>query len=120
MAAKRYRDLSRTMTYIVLADAVLFVLYLICAGNGITALKVLLAIVCILGSALAVGFLYMAGELTRQRSRWMVVSFLAIIVCVILSLILRFPSPNPYKDANYQTPIFDQTTALPASALWRV
>ncbi len=122
MANKRYQEMERKMTYVLIADAVLFLLYLICAGNGVTGLKVLLAIVCILGSALAIGFLYMTGELLRARSRWMLAALGSIIICILVSLILNFPSPDPYRQTDYKNPPFvspessEAQAALPASA----
>ena len=93
----RYKEMERYMTYALIADAVLFVLYLICAGSGIVWLKVILAILAILLSGLCLAYLYLSKELLRQRSLWMTACAGAVLVCVVFSLILNFPSPNKYK-----------------------
>lgn len=93
----RYKEMERYMTYALIADAVLFVLYLICAGSGVIWLKVILSILTIVLSGLCLGYLYLSRELLRQRSLWMTVCAGAVLVCVVASLILNFPSPNKYK-----------------------
>lgn len=97
---KRYTERERYMTYVLCADTVLFILYLIFAGIGIIWMKVLLAILCILLSAILLGFLYLTKELLRRRSLWISAGAAAIAVCVLFSLILNFPSPNKYKPQN--------------------
>lgn len=94
----RYKEIEQLLTRVLIADAVVFALYLLFAGLGVTALKVITAIIAILGSGLCLGFLYMSGEIKKRRSRWIVVGFGAIIVCVLFSLILSYPSPAA-KDA---------------------
>ena len=93
----RYKEMERYMTLALIADAVLFVLYLICAGIGIIWLKVILAILSIALSGLCLAYLYFSKELLRQRSFWMTVCAGAVFVCVVASLLLNFPSPNKYK-----------------------
>ena len=100
---KRYQEMERYMTYALIADAVLFVLYLICAGAGIVWLKVILAILSILLSALCLGFLYLSREIFRRRSLWMSVSAGAILLCTLASLLLNFPCPNKYKAMETET-----------------
>ncbi len=95
--SNRYKEMERYMTYALIADAVLFVLYLICAGSGVVWLKVILAILTIALSGLCLGYLYLSKELLRQRSLWMSACAGAVLVCVLFSLILNFPSPNKYK-----------------------
>ncbi len=93
----RYKEMERYMTYALLADAVLFVLYLIFAGCGVIWLKVVLAILAICLSGVCLGYLYLSKELLRQRSLWMTACAGAVLACVLFSLILNFPSPNKYK-----------------------
>ena len=38
-------------------------------------------------------FLFMTGELKKRRSLWMVVGFVGILVCLLVSLICNYPSP---------------------------
>ena len=92
----RYRELERYVTYALIVDAILFVLYLICAGAGIIWLKVVLAIVLFLLSGACLALLFLRGELLRQRSLWMTAGAAAIVICLLFSLILNYPSPNPY------------------------
>lgn len=90
---KRYKEIEKLMTTALLADAAVFVLYLIFAGFGVVAMKVITAIIAIVGSGLCLGFLYMCGELQKRRSRWLVVGFACIIICLMVSLIVKFPAP---------------------------
>ena len=91
----RYREMERLMTKIILGEALVFVLYLVCAGLGLTVLKVISAIVAILGSLLCLRWLIITGEFSRRRSLWMVTGFIAIVLCVLVSLLLGYPGPAP-------------------------
>ena len=91
----RYREMESLMTKIILADTLVFILYLVCAGFGWSVLKVVTAIIAIFGSLLCVGWLYLTGEFTRRRSLWMVSAFIAIVICVAVSLLLGYPGPSP-------------------------
>lgn len=89
----RYRQMEDNFTKILIADALVFVLYLVAAAMGVTSLKVITAIVAILASLLCLGFLHVSGETRKRRSLWMVTGFGAVTICTLLSLILDFPSP---------------------------
>ena len=89
----RYREMEGLMTKIILADVLVFILYLVCAGLGWTVLKVITAIIAIIGSGLCTGWLYITGEFHRRRSLWMVTGFICIIICVVVSLLLDYPCP---------------------------
>lgn len=89
----RYLAFERKMTQVLLIDAAVFVLYLLFAGLGVTFLKVLTAIVVILGSAACLGFLFLNGELRKKRSLWMSAAAAALLVCTIVSLICNYPAP---------------------------
>lgn len=91
----RYREMENLMTKIILGDALVFILYLVCAGLGWSVLKVITAIIAIFGSLLCVGWLYLTGEFTRRRSLWMVTAFICILICVVVSLVLNYPCPTP-------------------------
>lgn len=93
----RYKQMERYMTYALIADAALFLLFLLFSGLGIAWLKVVTAVLAIALSALCLGYLYLSGELLRKRSLWMSAASAAIILCIIFSLILKFPSPNTLK-----------------------
>lgn len=89
----RYREMESLMTKVILADLLIFVLYLVSAGNGWTVLKVITAIITIFGSLLCLGWLYMTGEFPRRRSLWMITAFASIALCALFSLLLNFPCP---------------------------
>ena len=105
MAGKphRYKIMERIMTVALCADTLLFIFYLIAAGNGITWLKVILTLLCLGISGLMLWFLYATKELMRQRSLWITTGAAAIIICLLFSLLLNFPSPNKYKRENEKT-----------------
>lgn len=89
----RYKQMEKKMTYALLADLGLFLLYLLFAGQGIIWLKVILAIFCGLLSLAVLAFLYLSQELLRPRSRWMTVGAAAIALCLLVSLLLNYPAP---------------------------
>ena len=99
----RYRMLEKYMTYALLGDAGVFVLYLISAGFGIGWLKAFFAVVGIVGSALGLVYLYFTRELLRPRSLWMSAGLAAVLVCILVSLLVNYPSPNPYKKGKDST-----------------
>ncbi len=99
----RYKEMERYMTYTLCADALIFLLYLICAGNGIVWLKVILALISLALSGGLLWILYASKELFRQRSLWITAGAAAIAVCLLFSLILNFPSPNKYKQPQSDT-----------------
>ena len=90
---RRYKDIERFLTMVLLADAGVFVLYMIFAGIGLTVLKIICTILCILASVACLSLLYMTGEMKKARSRWLVLGFGCIVVCLLVSLILNYPSP---------------------------
>jgi len=96
----RYKEMERNLTYGLCADAAIFVLYLIFAGTGVIALKVIMSILCIALSAFILWLLYLSRELLKKRSLWITTGAAAILVCLLLSLILNFPSPNKYKSQD--------------------
>ena len=89
----RYKKMETVMTATLCVDAVIFLAYLIFAGMGMTGLKVTAAVLCFLISGAVLYFLFMTRELLRRRSIWMTVAAACVIVCIIISLILRFPAP---------------------------
>ena len=90
----RYRQFDMLMTKVVLGDVFLFLLYLLSAATGIGFLKVITAIIIILGSGLCMGYLYLTQELLKKRSLWMSVAFASVLLCTIVSLICNFPGPK--------------------------
>ena len=93
----RYRQLEQYMALALVADVALFVLYMIFAGSGVVWLKAFFAILCFIISAGCITVLFFSQELLRARSMWMTVTAGAIVVVLLFSMILNFPSPNPRK-----------------------
>ena len=89
----RYKTIEKYLTYTLLADAAVFALYLLFAGLGVVALKVITSILIIGASALSLVYLYMIGETKKRRSRWLVLGFACILLCLFVSLILNYPAP---------------------------
>ena len=91
----RYKELDKLLTRILIAEAAVFVLYMLFAGLGIVALKVITAIAIIVASGLSLAYLYMCGEIKKRRSRWLVLGFACLVIVLLVSLILKYPSPAP-------------------------
>ena len=89
----RFKQMEMIMTVVLCVDAAIFLAYLIFAGLGITGLKIITTILCFLISGAVLYFLYITRELLRKRSIWMTLAATCIILCVLVSLILRFPAP---------------------------
>ena len=87
----RYRQFDFIMTRVVIGDVFLFLLYLLSAAVGIGFLKGLAAFVTVVGSAACVGYLYLTQEMLKKRSLWMTLSFAAIALLTIVSLICKVP-----------------------------
>ena len=90
---RRYKDIERFLTQILIADAAVFVLYMFFACMGLVFLKVTATILCLLASIACLALLYMTGEMKKARSRWLVLGFGSIVVCLLISLLLNYPSP---------------------------
>ena len=99
----RYKQMEQLLTKVLIGDAAVFVLYLIFAGLGVTAMKVITAIIAILASGLCLAFLYMNGELKKRRSRWLVMGYGAIVVSLLVSLLVNYPSPAKAKATSVGT-----------------
>ncbi len=110
MADRRngYKQLEQYLTLALIADAGLFILYMIVAGSGITWLKIVLAVLCFLISAFVLALLVLKQEVLRPRSLWMTVASGAIVLVLLFSLILNFPSPNP-RDLPTEEPAAAQS-----------
>ena len=87
----RYREMEFQMTRILIADVIVFVLYLITAHFGIGLLKWLTAIVAIVASGLCGGFLYINGEWKKRRSLWMFMGYAGVLLCTVVSLVCKVP-----------------------------
>lgn len=90
--AYRFKQMEKMMSAILIAATIFFIIYLIAAGSGVIWLKVTMAIITILICCLCLAYLYMAKLLTRPRTLWMTTAAGALLICLLFSLILNFPS----------------------------
>ena len=93
----RYKTIEKYLTYTLLAETAVFALFLLFSGLGIVALKVITALLVIAASGLSLAYLYMIGETKKRRSRWLVLGFLCILLCLFVSLIFNYPAPAIIK-----------------------
>lgn len=89
----RYKAMETIVTAALCLDAVIFLAYLIFAGAGMVALKITAVVLCFLISGAVLYFLYITRELLRKRSIWMTLAAACIILCILVSLVLKFPAP---------------------------
>ena len=87
----RYRQFDFLMTRVLMGDAFVFLLYLLCAACGIGWLKGVTAFIAIVGSALCFGYLYLTQEWLKKRSLWMTLGFGSIALLTLVSLICKVP-----------------------------
>ena len=91
----RYKDMEQKVTFALAIDLLLFIVYLIAAGNAVIWLKVITTLFAFVISLGVLAFLYLSRELLRRRSLWMTALAASIFVCILFSLILNFPAPAP-------------------------
>ena len=89
----RYRHMEIVMTRVILGVLAAFILYLVFAWQGMIVWKLIMGIGSMVVSALSLGWLYITGEFSHRRSLWMITTFMAIIVCTIVSLVFNYPCP---------------------------
>ena len=89
----RYKRMETLMTAVLILDAIIFIADLIFAGIGMIGMKAVTAVLCFLISAAVIYFLYMTRELLRKRSIWMTLAAACVILCLLVSLLARFPAP---------------------------
>lgn len=116
MAKRRsYKKDEKLLTKILIGEAAVFLVYLISAASGWTFLKTVASIAIIVVSVLGLAFLYLTGELKRIRSRWMVTGFGAVLLCLLVSLLVKYPAPKPVT-ADTSAPAGTSTSnSAPAS-----
>ena len=90
----RYKKMELLITIALCLNTAIFLEFLIVSGIGLSAYKVVTAIACILISGAILYNLYKTRELLRRRSLWMTLAAACIIICVLFSLILKFPAPK--------------------------
>ena len=89
----RYKKMEALITAALCVDVIIFLAFLIFAGMGRTGLKAVTAILSFAISGGVLYILYMTRELLRRRSIWMTLAAVCTILCILASLILRFPAP---------------------------
>lgn len=90
--AKRFKQTEKMITAVLITATVLFIIYLIAAGCGVIWLKVITAIITILLCGLCLVYLKWTKLLLRPRTIWMTTASAALIICLLFSLALNFPS----------------------------
>ena len=93
----RFRDFERFITLCLAIATVLFIAFLSAAGAGNVGLKIFLAILAVVDCGYCLWLLYQKRELLRRRSLWMSVWAACLIICILVSVVLNFPSPNLYS-----------------------
>lgn len=88
-----FRNFERLMTRAILGTLAVFVMMLAAAAIGIGWLKWLLALLVLAISGLGFTLLVLKQEHRRRRSRWMLASFVSLLICTLASLLLGFPAP---------------------------
>lgn len=88
-----YRFFEQFMTITLFVVLAFFILYLIMAGCGVVAMKVIFSILAILLSGVSLFVLYTSKEWLKPRSLWLTAAFASIILCTIVSLICNYPAP---------------------------
>lgn len=92
---RSFRQLEIKLTRAIICATVAFTIFLFASGYGVVWLKIICAIFSILIPTFCFGYLYLAHEWRKKRSQWLVAASIALAICTICSLILRFPSPSP-------------------------
>ena len=90
----RYKKMESMITIALCVEVIIFIAYMFFAGMGMSALKIISTILCFLISGAILYYLYMTRELLRKRSIWMTLTAACIMLCLLVSLILNFPSPR--------------------------
>lgn len=91
MKSNRYKQLERLLTLCLLLSLALFVVYLVAAGRGIVWLKGICGLVCLILPGGCLWLLFRSRELLKSRSLWLSMSFGGIVLCTLVSMLLRFP-----------------------------
>lgn len=89
----RYSQMERRMTYALVTALTLFIVFLFASGFGTLWLQILTGIVATLICILCFVYLFLTKEWLRSRSLWMSVASIAIVLCILFSVILHFPAP---------------------------
>lgn len=91
----RYREMESLMTKVLIGDGLLFCLYMFAASRiGVWGpIKIVSAVLTVLVTCLALGWLYLTKEISKRRSLWMVTACISVLTCLFVSLCLKYPCP---------------------------
>lgn len=88
-----YRFFEQVMTILLFVTIAFFVLYLIMAGIGAIAGKIIFAILIFLISGVCLFTLYSSKELLKSRSLWITSAFCSLVLLTLVSLLCNYPAP---------------------------
>ena len=96
----QYQRLTRFFKYLLSADLLAFLTLMTASAFRVSEVKFLGALLTLILSGFVLVILYRTNELLRNRSLWISISACALIICTLVSLVLRYPSPNPLDLEN--------------------
>ena len=88
-----YRFFEQVMTILLFITLGFFMLYLITAGVGAIAWKIIFAVLIFLLSGVCLFTLYSSQELLKSRSLWLTAAFSGLVLCTLVSLLCNYPAP---------------------------
>ena len=88
-----YRFFEQMMTILLFVAVGFFILYLVMAGIGAVAWKIIFAVLIFLLSGVCLFTLYTSQELLKSRSLWLTAAFCSLVLCTLVSLLCNYPAP---------------------------
>ena len=88
-----YRQFERFLTILLALTGAMFVLFLFTSGVGLVVLKCILALIVAALVGIGLFLLYRTKELLRSRSLYLTLSYGALLLLTIVSLICNYPAP---------------------------
>jgi hypothetical protein len=88
-----YRFFEQMMTILLFVAIGFFILYLVMAGIGAVAWKIIFAVLIFLLSGVCLFTLYTSQELLKTRSLWLTAAFCSLVLCTLVSLLCNYPAP---------------------------
>ena len=88
-----YRFFEQFMTITLFVTLAFFLMYLIMAGCGVVAMKIVFAILVLLLCAACLFVLYTSKEWLKPRSLWLTAAYASVVICTIVSLLSKYPAP---------------------------
>ena len=88
-----YRQFERFLTILLALTGAMFVLFLFTSGLGLVVLKCILALIVAALAGIGLFLLYRTKELLCSRSLYLTLSYSALILLTIVSLICNYPAP---------------------------